>query len=338
MEGRATFLPFMDTLPGSVMNERSWALPGVLASMFNAFTAPGRAYSGQLDPMSPEGINEGMNFAGAMLGSGTTFGNVPRGALGMNVYHGSPHKFDKFSASKIGTGEGAQAYGHGLYFAERPGVAKSYAQGLGKWEFRGKPLDEAIKELPGNMYQAAARHPGKTIEEVMKIEGPNIELRSMLENVASYKDNASMMMPNHLRQLYEKLGGHIRVNSNLYKVDLPDEMIGRMLDWDKPLSQQPESVRRSVRELLDFHQPSGSVVNANRSTGYARFDQDLTGAQARELLELKLGKGGADKAFRDVGIPGIKYLDQGSRAAGEGSRNFVVFPGMEDQLKILERK
>jgi len=31
----------------------------------------------------------------------------------MDVYHGSPHKFERFDASKIGTGEGNQAYGHG---------------------------------------------------------------------------------------------------------------------------------------------------------------------------------------------------------------------------------
>ena len=42
----------------------------------------------------------------------------------MDVYHGSPHKFDRFDASKIGTGEGAQAYGHGIYTAENPGIAQ----------------------------------------------------------------------------------------------------------------------------------------------------------------------------------------------------------------------
>ena len=41
----------------------------------------------------------------------------------MVLAHGSPHKFSKFSMSKIGTGEDAQAYGHGLYFAEDPKVA-----------------------------------------------------------------------------------------------------------------------------------------------------------------------------------------------------------------------
>src|SRR5258706_8248564 len=48
------------------------------------------------------------------------FGGVtkPITALGsgpITAYHGSPHDFDRFDLSRIGTGEGAQAYGHGLY-------------------------------------------------------------------------------------------------------------------------------------------------------------------------------------------------------------------------------
>lgn len=48
------------------------------------------------------------------------------GLLGLTAFHGSPHRFSKFDASKIGTGEGAQAYGHGLYFAENPEIAGQY--------------------------------------------------------------------------------------------------------------------------------------------------------------------------------------------------------------------
>ena len=51
-------------------------------------------------------------------------------AMAIPVFHGSPHKFDKFDMSKIGTGEGAQAYGHGLYFADNPNVAKWYGDKL----------------------------------------------------------------------------------------------------------------------------------------------------------------------------------------------------------------
>lgn len=51
---------------------------------------------------------------------------VDDGAKRIKAYHGSPHDFDKFSTEHIGTGEGAQAYGHGLYFAEREGTAEAY--------------------------------------------------------------------------------------------------------------------------------------------------------------------------------------------------------------------
>ena len=44
-----------------------------------------------------------------------------------------------------------------------------------------------------------------------------------------------------------------------------------------------------------------------------------------------------DFTLKDRGIPGIRYLDGGSRGAGQGSRIFVVFPGNEDILKIMER-
>lgn len=37
-----------------------------------------------------------------------------------------------------------------------------------------------------------------------------------------------------------------------------------------------------------------------------------------------------------AGIPGIRYLDEASRGAGAGTSNFVVFPGNEGLLKMLE--
>lgn len=52
------------------------------------------------------------------------------GGSGIRAYHGSPHDFEKFDIGRIGTGEGAQAYGHGLYFAENEGVARGYRDKL----------------------------------------------------------------------------------------------------------------------------------------------------------------------------------------------------------------
>jgi len=64
------------------------------------------------------GVNAGLRNLAA---PGTL--NHQTGAV---VWHGSPHAFVKFDSSKIGTGEGAQAYGHGLYLAEAPDVSKTY--------------------------------------------------------------------------------------------------------------------------------------------------------------------------------------------------------------------
>ena len=33
-----------------------------------------------------------------------------------NFYHGSPYAFDKFDMNKVGTGDGLNKYGFGLYF------------------------------------------------------------------------------------------------------------------------------------------------------------------------------------------------------------------------------
>jgi hypothetical protein len=41
--------------------------------------------------------------------------------------------------------------------------------------------------------------------------------------------------------------------------------------------------------------------------------------------------------IKNLGIPGIRYLDRSSRTAGEGTRNIVVFPGEEQNVKILSR-
>jgi len=44
----------------------------------------------------------------------------------IRAFHGSPHDFDKFDLSKIGSGAGATARGRGLYFAENEAVARHY--------------------------------------------------------------------------------------------------------------------------------------------------------------------------------------------------------------------
>src|SRR5690606_417991 len=54
----------------------------------------------------------------------------PSMTMDQPAYHGTPHNVDRFSLQKIGTGEGAQVYGWGLYFANKREVAESYQRDL----------------------------------------------------------------------------------------------------------------------------------------------------------------------------------------------------------------
>jgi hypothetical protein len=60
--------------------------------------------------------------AGVMSSSGAQ----PPSPQGIRAYHGSPHEFDKFDLSKIGSGKGANNYGSGIYLAESEAAAQAY--------------------------------------------------------------------------------------------------------------------------------------------------------------------------------------------------------------------
>ena len=62
------------------------------------------------------------------------------------AYHGSPHDFDSFSTDAIGTGEGAQVHGWGLYFAGDKEVSEGYRDRL-------KKSDEIICSINGKEYR-----------------------------------------------------------------------------------------------------------------------------------------------------------------------------------------
>src|SRR6185437_4229507 len=97
------------------------------SSIGKVFMAPGQALQSTTPMTSEDMIKPAADLAMmTTLGAGA----VPQDAnalnMGIKAYHGSPHDFDAFDLSKIGTGEGAQAYGHGIYMAENPSVAESY--------------------------------------------------------------------------------------------------------------------------------------------------------------------------------------------------------------------
>jgi hypothetical protein len=272
--------------------------------------------TGEADPY--EGARSLSDMTAMAVGS-----RLPAPLRNIITYHGSPHKFDKFDSSKIGTGEGNQAYSHGLYFAEAKDVAQSYKDALSKENIvaLGRVFGpDDLKKLPDA--QRAAMSAGS----VQGIEGNLKRAKEMLaEGADSAWVNDFVRYTNELA----KSPLHRQTEGYLYKTDVPDSMVAKMLDWDKPLSQQAPEVQKALRKigspiLQEMLQPmelgntyGSAVINALKR-------ERFTGRDGVEPLQ-------------KAGIPGIRYLDGGSRGAGQGTRNYVVFPGEEGLLSILER-
>lgn len=250
--------------------------------------------------------------------------------LPLNVYHGSPHRFaptpknplGEFDPTKIGTGEGAQAYGYGHYLAEAPGVAKTYQPRSPEYE--QKLLEKYNRAQAKRDYTTM-----EILEDAMLHRSPD----EIIQRFTNAEDGYTPAHAKAARDFVNWYAKNPPEVGGLYKVDLPDEQIAKMLDWDKPLSEQPESVRNAINSIVEAEE-------LYKGKYAPRFlDKRTTAGEAVNIFGDALG--GSDVAanyLREAGIPGIRYLDQASRGAGEGTRNFVVFPGGESMLNIISRE
>ncbi len=317
-------------------------------------------------------------------------GDLSQGSISpMDVWHGTPYRFDRFDASKIGSGEGAQAYGHGLYFGEARGTGEGYMKNLSDFDIKvdGKPFntDDVSHFAAMSVWQAG----GDKKKAIDSLRESAISLKS--RNVKWADDLAK----ENIQQIeYLESGKPVpkykeESKGYLYKVDLPDEAVAQMLDWDKPVSKQPTvmTALRSEAEQRVRDRKLGEIENEIRASlpkqevpsDYMAMFSDANAVQNQEVQAKALSKlnkmdlkelvdkeldsmkpadmnwnmtgkefyellarrsGGAPKAseiMQKQGVTGIRYLDQGSRnPGGSNTSNFVVFPGNEDLLRILE--
>ena len=272
-------------------------------------------------------LQAGMDVAGGPLlkGAAALGGKFLAPALmgAIKAYHGSPHKFDKFDISKIGSGEGAQAFGHGLYFAESPEVARTYSADR-------KYVGAAMSGKPMNInYDDPTWIAQQTIDEM----GDAGKAKAHLERVSKLAaKNMSKESADAVRGAIQLIdSGAVAKKGNLYEVDLrwPDAAREaadplsphHFLDWDKSLSEQG-GVERFLK-LPDYARPLDDVEASN-----------VSGQRLHQRLSNELGESGAAEALRAAGIPGIRYLDAGSRSSG-GTSNYVLFS--DELAEILKR-
>lgn len=233
------------------------------------------------------------------------------------AYHGSPHDFDKFSLNKIGTGEGAQAYGYGLYFADNVDVATDYRNklsGVGAGAADDDVIQRALSAAGGNRERAA---------DIFRERA-----RAISKTNPKYVVGGD---PKASEQRFLKLAGRVERGEygggRLYTVEIPHESM--MLDWDKPLSEQPDGVQQILQS--NFGLSARTDPNLNGEDIYHYIASQTQGDKGPWV---KYGAGNSQAAgsqlLKDLGIPGINYIGTTS-----GERNFVVF---DDELIDIKQK
>lgn len=269
----------------------------------------------------------------------------------IRAYHGSPYDFDRFDASKIGTGEGNQAYGHGLYFAGNENVSRQYRDSLSNHQILidGNPMPTGMndwtrdwagrlasgldvsREVKGLRRSLEAAQTERALLQRTADElGPEAayEQVGLMSALAAQKVRAQNL-EDRLRA-YESLSGReVRYNpGRMYEVEIghPESSL---LDWDRPLKSQGAFVNERLTPFragkYDLDPRDGTDIETGATAMHriaAAFDDDM---------------GEASAALLKAGIPGIKYWDAGSRSAHKGTRNYVMFPGTEDQIRILRK-
>jgi len=244
------------------------------------------------------------------------------------AYHGTPFDFDRFDMSKVGTGEGAQAYGHGLYFAGNKDIAEHYRK---KLSAPARSLDQKAREVydqyddPTDAEAAFMSRPDfseseRTLLQSLKSDGwlgfdfPHQAVRAALGDKLDNFDPSP-----ETRAAVDAVKSERR--GKLYEVELAPQEDEYLL-WDKPLSEQSEKVKAAllnrwpkwVKREMDESNPLGGM-----------FYEDVS-------VEFRSQKA-ASAALHAAGIRGIKYLDGSSRSKGEGDYNYVLFDDKDVSIK-----
>lgn len=222
------------------------------------------------------------------------------------AYHGSPYTFDHFDLGAIGTGEGAQGHGWGLYFAQDKQIAKAYKDTLSHNMYGDNDLmfnEEALNKLYSTLSDKA--HTEADYDKLSVIENILITHTEddVLNNSDEMFDAEAVKWWKNQREIY--LNKEYK-ESSLFEVDIPEDDV--LLDEKRNINEQPKKVQQAVRKMY-------------RSLGYKTSAlKYVTGKEFYDTVAAeKGGQKEASEFINEHGIKGITY------DGGNDGKCFVVF-------------
>lgn len=273
------------------------------------------------------------------------------------AWHGSPHDFDEFDLGKIGTGEGAQAHGWGLYFAKKKSVSKNYQKVLSKRLGTTNPklfkveipdektmLDEdkyfkeqnkdvinkivsAVNDLDIDKRKALLEyyktHPSYPVnKEYEKILGK-------IQEIKHEKEYITDALLNNVNKIKEKIARETAAeygyNFDELKADSTFEMSKKLLgEMDEKLSTlKKEKEVEGAKEKIKEDKILESIGDTFTKTPYTGRDVYVALSKAFD------GDKGASEFLNSTGVKGITYDGY------TDGRCYVVFD--DKAIKVIEK-
>lgn len=251
------------------------------------------------------------------------------------AYHASPHRFPEFSLHGMGTGEGVQAYGWGLYFADDKEVAKWYKEKFAAGGptidgARGKFTNDGIFEIGvprqhldiGEKWALGEIRPhDRSIDDTInrlrryaedaRKSAAEVEALATGRNASSLdkdwfytrakRERAELLdrNANTLDALRERIDFSNSQTAPLYNVDLqPQEH--EYLDWDLPLTKQSPTVRKALRKIGIAQRITTPTLSEAQEMLASPYAQDL-----RRFESVRRDQDILQRMIDDEDLPGI---------------------------------
>ena len=189
---------------------------------------------------------------------------VEQESFDQSAWHGTPHDFDAFDLGAIGTGEGGQVHGWGLYFAQDRAVSEGYKERLGSsgegYSFMGDRYEKTndgwtVVDYYGDLlgFLDYTDPFARALDAIDNYGGVDAATKSLQEDLESWEDNPNHPEAEQLREaikILEKDGEDIKplTPGRLFEVNIPENNV--LLDEQKPFGKQPKFVQEKLEKFF----------------------------------------------------------------------------------------
>ena len=247
-----------------------------------------------------------------------------------SAWHGSPHDFDTFDLGAIGTGEGNQAHGWGLYFAKNREVAQAYKDVLGidsveiiSGDTKYRLNDDIEWYDNKTKLTIDAENPLSMALTILSEEGESTKaIKNLTDFINSKKDNKSDYVVAQVKRAEQAIqilkDNHFDTHqwNTMFEVDIPENE--HLLNEQKNIEEQSHTVKKAISKISN--EINSSVLNNSK----------LSGKEFYKLLSKELGGDRlASKYLNEHGIKGITY------EGIEDGRCYVVFD--DKAIKVIKK-